>query len=655
MSEGGRPSGSVDEGSDSPRAAPALLAGSFFILAVLAAWYASPQLRYVQVHDYLDSNHARLKVMSELDLFRAPLSSAVPPLMNGVPRDALENELKFLAPAYMLFPAIAAFLVNEVFSRLLAFFGLFLLLRAHFREEAGVWIAVGVSALYALLPVYPGDPYAQPILPLGAWAALSLIRHRHPVSALAVFGLMPCAGAFAFVIPSYGCLAVLPLLHGLVVRRRPHPAAWFAPLLLLAGFLVSDYRIFHLQLLEPDYVAHRAVRAFDPISVSQYLQQWAGYFVHGHYHLPSLHGPVILISVLAGAGIARLRFHGVRFRRMTLLLVAAGSIAGLAALQTYLWAYPGIFEALRLKQLSSLNYGRIYGLLPLIWYLLFAFSLQYVLEVFGKSPARLVVAAVLMLQFAVIWNGSHWNMTRQRYGATISEFYSEPLFREIREHIGKDPSSYRVLSVGLFPTIALYNGFYCLDGYLSSYSLEYKEKFREIIAPELEKDEAIREYFDHWGNRAYAFSSELGRSYFFTRDKEQRLKDWDIDEAALYELGGRYVLAAVPIDTAARNGLELERVFERADSPWRIWLYRVPSPTGTGGGEAAETAPEEPGASPAVEASAIDFGAAGEEDYILSSVIRTSYMDIARIPELPGAVIPSTGRARIPLPPGAAR
>ena len=43
----------------------------------------------------------------------------------------------------------------------------------------------------------------------------------------------------------------------------------------------------------------------------------------------------------------------------------------------------------------------------------------------------------------------------------------------------------------------------------------------------------------------------------------------------LKALGGAYVLAAVPIDNAAANGLAPDGVFERPDSPWRIHLYRV--------------------------------------------------------------------------------
>ncbi|MBO5281674.1 MAG: hypothetical protein J6B43_00890, partial [Lachnospiraceae bacterium] len=62
------------------------------------------------------------------------------------------------------------------------------------------------------------------------------------------------------------------------------------------------------------------------------------------------------------------------------------------------------------------------------------------------------------------------------------------------------------MSLGITPAAALYNGFYCLDGYSNLYPLEYKHEFREIIARELEKSEGVRVYFDAWGNRCYLFN-----------------------------------------------------------------------------------------------------------------------------------------------------
>lgn len=59
--------------------------------------------------------------------------------------------------------------------------------------------------------------------------------------------------------------------------------------------------------------------------------------------------------------------------------------------------------------------------------------------------------------------------------------------QEIDDAIGRDKSTYRVAHLGISPAPSLMHGFYTVDGYSNNYSLEYKHRFREVIAAELEK------------------------------------------------------------------------------------------------------------------------------------------------------------------------
>ncbi|MCL6616410.1 MAG: DUF6044 family protein, partial [Anoxybacillus ayderensis] len=43
----------------------------------------------------------------------------------------------------------------------------------------------------------------------------------------------------------------------------------------------------------------------------------------------------------------------------------------------------------------------------------------------------------------------------------------------------------------------------------------------------------------------------------------------------LYDMGGRYVFSAVPIDNAKKNKLKLLRTFEHEESAWTIYLYEI--------------------------------------------------------------------------------
>jgi len=62
-----------------------------------------------------------------------------------------------------------------------------------------------------------------------------------------------------------------------------------------------------------------------------------------------------------------------------------------------------------------------------------------------------------------------------------------------------------------------------------------------------------------------------------TRDESRRykIKNMELDMAVLKEMGGEYIFSAVEIVNPQKNNLKFEKVFERRESPWRIYLYRV--------------------------------------------------------------------------------
>ncbi|MDD4776015.1 MAG: DUF6044 family protein, partial [Syntrophomonas sp.] len=168
-------------------------------------------------------------------------------------------------------------------------------------------------------------------------------------------------------------------------------------------------------------------------------------------------------------------------------------------------------------------------------------------------------------------------MVEKKSGSpTYREFFAEQQFQEIKEYIGRPQPDYRVVSIGIHPSISLYNGFYTLDGYASNYPLEYKHQFRRIIAPELEKSPFYRDYFDSLGgSRCYVFVEKLMYNSMMTKGSGIKIERLDIDTAQLKAMGGRYILSALEIENAGAIGLGLEKVFEHQDSAWKIYLYQV--------------------------------------------------------------------------------
>jgi hypothetical protein len=114
-----------------------------------------------------------------------------------------------------------------------------------------------------------------------------------------------------------------------------------------------------------------------------------------------------------------------------------------------------------------------------------------------------------------------------------------------------------------------------VDGYWANYSLSYKHAFRRVIAGELDKDPALKKYFDEWGSRVYLFNSEIGVNTLMLAGNQTKLRQLDYDWTSFVELGGQYVLSAVEIDTLDNPRLALERKFQSSSSAWDVYLYRV--------------------------------------------------------------------------------
>jgi hypothetical protein len=107
----------------------------------------------------------------------------------------------------------------------------------------------------------------------------------------------------------------------------------------------------------------------------------------------------------------------------------------------------------------------------------------------------------------------------------------------------------------------------------------------KIIEKELEKRESLKKGFHINAKRCYVLVSELHgtkatRGLAYTRgitgkENNLKIKSLDLNTKALKEMGGEYIFSAVEILNYQENQLQFEKVFERKDSPWKIYLYKV--------------------------------------------------------------------------------
>jgi hypothetical protein len=134
-----------------------------------------------------------------------------------------------------------------------------------------------------------------------------------------------------------------------------------------------------------------------------------------------------------------------------------------------------------------------------------------------------------------------------------------------------------VVSIGLHPSIAQFNGFKTVDGYFQLYPLDYKHEFRKIIEKEISRNNEVELYFDNWGSRFYIFSSEMQcpRNDDLCLLPNSYSIDINLNTAILSSMNVKYILSVPKIKNWKELGLSEIGVIVDESSSFIINLYRL--------------------------------------------------------------------------------
>ena len=249
--------------------------------------------------------------------------------------------------------------------------------------------------------------------------------------------------------------------------------------------------------------------------------------------------------------------------------------------------------------LKGFQFNRTVFFSPFLWYMSFFIILQRIYETAAeKEKAGKGLGSALAGLGRLAANGMAWIaiavifLSPTRYNDLLAtcknkaieavkgktadrmnyeEFYSEELFREIKEDIGYGGEW--SVAYGLHPAVLEYNGIATLDGYLGFYPQQYKEDFRRIIAPALERVEESRIYYDDWGARAYLYSGSEPSVVSDSKSFQIGDRNLYMDGEAFEELGGRYLFSRFELTNAEAAGLKFVNDYGTEASPYKIYLY----------------------------------------------------------------------------------
>lgn len=585
----------------------------WLILAlVIIAIYLSPLFllgkdSHVRIHDHLDSSVVWYKTLADSGKIFAANDATIPNMMNGLPREALGSEFKLLVWLFVLFPPFVAHTINAILVRFIAFIGMYLLLdklvlrtKAKSKSKAqnseqnrmglfkhinDSFLISGVALCFALLPFYLPASLSIAGIPLAAYAFLNIRYKQAKLTDWLIILLLPFAASFVLTFFFFlAAIGILWLWDGMKTKQW-NKKLFAAVAVMTAIFLAKNYRLITGVLLGHGFTSQREEFSRGHNTLQRTFGLAWENFSTAHTHAYTLQHDIILyvgIFFVIWIFIKQL-LHWLQMpikpniyeQRLVLLMILAASFSTWYAF----WYWQG-FRVLKdtIEITNTFNFGRTHFLNPILWYLIFALGLKLIMSKFTGTFSvigKLVVVVLIIGQLQLIYQANHEVKYRQAGTPSWQGFYSPDLFSHIQDYIGRDPSDYRVASIGMHPAIAQYNGFYTLDMYVNLYPLAYKHQFRKIIAPELAKNDNLASYFDTWGSRSYLFVDELGKHYMFKKHKDKIIDNLDINTKIFKEMGGDYILSAVKITNAKENQLALMHIFENNVSPWRIYLYKA--------------------------------------------------------------------------------
>lgn len=543
---------------------------------------------YIAVHDNLDLFIPHLRMLKLSGTFFT--QGDVLPILGGVTRDNFGSEFSLYNLLYLLFPTYYAYIAGYFLSIIIAMVSVWLLAKeclTDFTKYKPLVLLFGL--IYGILPVFPAYGFAFASIPLVVFLLVKLYKKTDFRLFLALFfyPLVSYFSYFGFFILGY--LVVFTVFDWIRHKKCNKGLLLSIPVLAL-GYVVLEYRLFRSMLFN-DTVTIRSSMVIASMSFQEILGMIKDGFVNSIFHAGDAHTYFVLPLVLLFFVVQNIHF--IRTKQYRKIFTDLFNLLFYFVLFNSLIYGLYYFEPLRnlvetlVPPLEGFQFHRTLFFNPFLWYALLFILVKRMYDwrnIWGKRLANtivLVALGVVILTPATyndFYNTCYYTAYRLVKHTDVDmlnyhEFYSEELFSDIKEAI--DYNGEYSVAYGFHPGVLTYNGISTLDGYLGFYSEEYKQNFRKIIAPALEKSPYFQNYFDTWGARAYIFPGFDDSSYLPSRNLTLPDSNLYIDTASFKALDGVYLFSRFEISNAQELELTCLGSFTEETSPYTIYVYRA--------------------------------------------------------------------------------
>lgn len=550
--------------------------GALTICVLYIFWLILGENSYVLIHDNLDSELVYiLQLLKNKNVLGIDLDSTIPGIMNGINRFFFRSGFNLTFLIFFLLPPFKAYVVNHALVHLIGYFGMYAFLKRFF-NNLDIKFTVFISFIYGTLPYY-SIPYGISIagLPLIFLAYINILRNEPNRINWLVIILFPFFSFLPVTLPFIIPVLFLILAHYLIYEHEKSylRLTYFiiALMLYVVINLIIEFNLFYSTFFS-NVTSHRVEFSYESINLKTTFKGVIHSMIKTPYHAGSIWVWPVVIAIFLP------KFLKVPYSSKSKLIFF---------FVIFLFIISPITEIINsnyaniLGPLKSIEYKRFLFLTPMfLMVLLGSIFENFKWSVWTHRLSSMSILSIVMIS-SIINNSElteNINLLFKNTNApTYKSFFAEKEFTEIRKEISINDTikNYNIISIGLHPSIAQYNGFNTLDSYQNNYSLNYKHQFRKIIEKELEKSDILTDYFDKWGSRCYAFSSILLLNFPNKYEATFKLPLPEYNWAKLKSMNGLYVISSCELDISDCNQLKYLNSFESSESFWKIWLYKV--------------------------------------------------------------------------------
>lgn len=546
---------------------------------------------YLQWNDNLDSNMALNKMFRD-NRFWCDRQTPVP-MLGGIDRSILTSGYNFTSIVYYVFDTQIAFWILYVLSVALSGTGCFFLGKSIGKIVSGnvnpnVFCICGI--IYIFLGVWPQAIIGFALIPWWAFVVSEVYRTRKiawtPLFLLLVYNISTVLiGIFLFFYTVVFCV-------GVMIKEKKLDKV----LLITLGSIVLSIGVVENRIL---FFASKGSAGM----IKGLAQTGDIYTDSIVYCLWKLKNALVFEGSFYHSGLCVLRYVALpllfiffvlfnfEYKNINInkrFVITYDCLMMALFINACAYAFDECYWVRRLIPFASgFSFQRFMWISPFIVMMCIVMILHYMMEkklVFsaGIIMAIIPLSVILDPRYDTInsmYNILHINYIAMRYGIVgetmwqWNDFYAVDLFREIKEEI--DYSGEWSVAYGLDPAVLQYNGIKTLDGYYSNYSSIYKEKWENLIAPTLEENGQIAEYWEKSnGIRAYIYSPNWDNpgSHAIRGVKSDKMR---IDSDVLWSLNCKYIFSIVEITNAEELGLEYVDIWRDLQENYDVRVYQL--------------------------------------------------------------------------------